>query len=69
METCGLDSKNNLRKNALLTADQAASDNWNRPYTREARRSRPSSRADCKFWPHVGRVNNVLATATRSARV
>ena len=36
VETGAADAKNNLLKNAPHTADQIASDNWNRPYTREA---------------------------------
>ena len=40
-----------------------ANDNWNRPYTREGA-SRTGTLAkslhDYKFWPHVGRVDNVF---------
>ena len=36
VESGAADAKNNLLKNAPHTADQIASDNWNRPYTREA---------------------------------
>jgi glycine dehydrogenase len=35
VETGAADAKNNLLKNAPHTADQIASDNWNRPYSRE----------------------------------
>ena len=42
------------------TADQIASDNWNRPYTREAAAFPAKSLHDYKFWPHVGRVDNVF---------
>jgi glycine dehydrogenase len=36
VETGVADAKNNLLKNAPHTADKIASDNWNRPYRREA---------------------------------
>jgi hypothetical protein len=46
--------------NAPHTADQIASDNWNRPYTREAAAFPAKSLHDYKFWPHVARVDNVF---------
>ena len=60
IETGAADAKNNLLKNAPHTADQIASDNWNRPYTREAAAFPAKSLHDYKFWPHVGRVDNVF---------
>jgi glycine dehydrogenase len=60
VETGAADAKNNLLKNAPHTADQIASDNWNRPYTREAAAFPAKSLHDYKFWPHVGRVDNVF---------
>ena len=54
------DAKNNLLKNAPHTADQIASDIWNRPYTREAAAFPAKSLHDYKFWPHVSRVDNVF---------
>ena len=54
------DAKNNLLKNAPHTADQIASDNWNRPYTREAAAFPAKSLHEYKFWPHVSRVDNVF---------
>jgi glycine dehydrogenase len=54
------DAKNNLLKNAPHTADQIASENWNRPYTREAAAFPAKSLHDYKFWPHVSRVDNVF---------
>ena len=54
------DAKNNLLKNAPHTADQIASDNWNRPYTREQAAFPAKSLHDYKFWPHVSRVDNVF---------
>ena len=53
-------AKNNLLKNAPHTADQIASDNWNRPYTREAAAFPAKDLLDYKFWPHVSRVDNVF---------
>jgi glycine dehydrogenase len=60
VETGAADAKNNLLKNAPHTADQIASDAWNRPYTREAAAFPAQSLHDYKFWPHVGRVDNVF---------
>ncbi len=54
------DAKNNLLKNAPHTADQITSDNWNRPYTREAAAFPAKDLHDYKFWPHVSRVDNVF---------
>jgi glycine dehydrogenase len=54
------DAKNNLLKNAPHTADQIASDNWNRPYSREQAAFPAKSLHDYKFWPHVSRVDNVF---------
>ena len=60
LETGAADAKNNVLKNAPHTADQIASDNWNRPYTREAAAFPAKSLHDYKFWPHVARVDNVF---------
>ena len=60
VETGAVDAKNNLLKNAPHTADQIASDNWNRPYTREQAAFPVQSLHEYKFWPHVGRVDNVF---------
>ncbi len=60
VETGAADAKNNLLKNAPHTADQIASDAWNRPYTREAAAFPAKSLHDYKFWPHVARVDNVF---------
>ena len=60
IENGSADAKNNLLKNAPHTADQIASDNWNRPYTREAAAFPTQSLHDYKFWPHVSRVDNVF---------
>ncbi len=55
-----VDSKNNLLKNAPHTADQIASDNWSRPYSRETAAFPVPSLRDFKFWPAVGRIDNVF---------
>jgi glycine dehydrogenase len=57
---CGTaDAKNNVLKNAPHTADQIASDSWNRPYSRQQAAFPAKSLHDYKFWPHVSRVDNV----------
>jgi glycine dehydrogenase len=60
IENGSVDAKNNLLKNAPHTADQIASDNWNRPYTREQAAFPAKSLHEYKFWPHVSRVDNVF---------
>jgi glycine dehydrogenase len=60
IENGSADAKNNLLKNAPHTADQIASDNWNRPYSREAAAFPTKSLLEYKFWPHVSRVDNVF---------
>ena len=60
VETGAADARNNLLKNAPRTADQIASDSWNRPSTREAAAFPAQSLHDYKFWPHVSRVDNVF---------
>ena len=60
VETGAADAKNNLLKNAPHTADQIASDAWNRPYSREQAAFPAKSLHDYKFWPHVSRVDNVF---------
>jgi glycine dehydrogenase len=60
VENGSADAKNNLLKNAPHTADQIASDAWNRPYSREAAAFPTKSLHDYKFWPPVARVDNVF---------
>jgi glycine dehydrogenase len=60
VETGAADAKLNLLKLAPHTADQVASDAWNRPYSREQAAFPAKSLLDYKFWPHVGRVDNVF---------
>ncbi len=59
VESGQADARNNLLKNAPHTADQIASDSWNRPYSREQAAFPAKSLQDYKFWPHVSRVDNV----------
>jgi glycine dehydrogenase len=59
IESGKADKQNNLLKNAPHTADMIASDNWNRPYSREQAAFPVKSLRDYKFWPAVGRVDNV----------
>lgn len=52
------DSKDNVLKNAPHTAEEALSDKWIHPYTREkAVYPLPYVKIN-KFWPPVGRINN-----------
>jgi glycine dehydrogenase len=60
VENGSADAKNNLLKNAPHTADQVASDDWNRPYSRAQAAFPAKSLHDYKFWPHVSRVDNVF---------
>ena len=54
-----VDAKNNVLKNAPHTADQVAADRWDRPYSREQAAFPVPGLRDWKFWPAVGRVDNV----------
>jgi glycine dehydrogenase len=60
VESGAVDAKNNLLKNAPHTADQIASDDWNRPYARSQAAFPVKELNEFKFWPHVGRVDNVF---------
>ncbi|CAE7867527.1 gcvP [Symbiodinium sp. KB8] len=54
-----VDKENNVLKRAPHTADMVISDSWDRPYSREqAVYPLPGLRSN-KFWPTVGRVDNV----------
>jgi glycine dehydrogenase len=53
------DPKNNVLKRAPHTAAAVTADAWDRPYSRaQAAYPAPWSRGN-KFWPSVGRVDNV----------
>ncbi len=60
IESGTADKQNNLLKNAPHTADMIAADNWNRPYARESAAFPVPGLRDYKFWPAVGRVDNVF---------
>ena len=60
VESGGVDAKNNLLKNAPHTADQIASEVWDRPYGREQAAFPVAGLKDFKFWPASGRVDNVF---------
>jgi glycine cleavage system P protein (glycine dehydrogenase) len=53
------DRKSNLLKNAPHTARQIASDQWDRSYSREQAAFPAPWTRDHKFWPAVGRIDNV----------
>ena len=53
------DRQSNLLKNAPHTARQIASDKWDRPYSREQAAFPAPWTRDHKFWPVVGRIDNV----------
>jgi glycine dehydrogenase len=54
------DKANNPLKNAPHPADVIAGDEWNRPYTRAQAAYPLQSLRDAKYWPPVGRVDNVF---------
>jgi glycine dehydrogenase len=54
------DRQDNLLKNAPHTADTVAADGWNRPYSREQAAFPAPWLRDYKFWPSVGRIDNVF---------
>jgi glycine dehydrogenase len=54
-----IDRENNPLKNAPHTARQIASEKWDRPYSREQAAFPASWTREHKFWPAVGRIDNV----------
>jgi len=54
------DRQNNLLKNAPHTAEQVMKAEWGYPYTRERAVFPTRWVRENKFWPSVGRINNVL---------
>ena len=54
-----IDPQINPLKQAPHTADTIAQAEWNRPYSREQAAFPVSALKDWKFWPAVGRVDNV----------
>jgi glycine dehydrogenase len=59
IESGQTDKQNNLLKNAPHTADMIASDDWARPYTRQQAAFPAPWLLEHKFWPSVGRIDNV----------
>jgi glycine dehydrogenase len=53
------DNKNNVLKNAPHTAQSVISDSWDRPYSRELAAYPLPWLREFKYWPPVGRVDNV----------
>jgi glycine dehydrogenase len=53
------DAKDNLLKNAPHTADMIASSAWTHPYSREQACFPTARLQEFKFWPAVGRIDNV----------
>jgi glycine dehydrogenase len=60
VEKGAIDKTNNPLKQAPHTGDVIASDNWNRPYSREQAAFPVPGLKDFKFWPACGRVDNVF---------
>ncbi len=54
------DRQNNLLKNAPHTARHVTQTEWSRPYSRERAVFPMDGNRENKFWPSVGRINNVL---------
>jgi glycine dehydrogenase len=54
------DKRNNVLKNAPHTADMLAAEPWDRPYTRQQACFPAKGLRDHKFWPAVGRIDNVF---------
>jgi glycine dehydrogenase len=57
-----------MQNRTVAAADQIASDIWERPCTREASAFPGKDLHAYKFWPHMGRVDNVFG-GIPSARV
>ena len=59
IESGEADPKNNLLKNSPHTADMIAADAWEHSYTREKAAYPAPWLREHKFWPAVGRIDNV----------
>ena len=59
IESGQADKQNNLLKNAPHTADVLTADKWDRPYSRAQAGYPAKWLHDHKFWPFVGRIDNV----------
>jgi glycine dehydrogenase len=54
-----IDAHDNPLKRAPHTAEEVTATEWNRPYSREQAAFPAPWVRENKFWPHVGRVDNV----------
>jgi glycine dehydrogenase len=59
VESGEMDRKNNPLKNAPHTAAAVVADHWDRPYSRELAAYPAPWTREHKFWPAVGRIDNV----------
>ncbi len=59
IESGRVDKQNNVIKNAPHTAEVVISDKWDRPYSREQAAFPTKAIRENKFWPSVGRIDNV----------
>ena len=59
IESGQADKQNNLLKNAPHTADMLAAEKWDHPYSREQACFPAKWLREHKFWPAVGRIDNV----------
>ncbi len=59
LESGQMDRQNNPLKNAPHTAPVVCADKWDRPYSREQAAFPAPWTREHKFWPAVGRVDNV----------
>jgi glycine dehydrogenase len=60
VETGQVDRQNNVLKNAPHTAEMLAAETWDHPYSREQACFPVKWLRDHKFWPAVGRIDNVF---------
>jgi glycine dehydrogenase len=59
VESGRIDPRNNPLKNAPHTADQIAAETWDHPYSRQQAAFPLPGLLDHKYWPVVGRIDNV----------
>ena len=60
IESGGMDAQNNPLKNAPHTAEAVVAEKWDRPYSREQAAFPATWLREHKFWPAVGRIDNVF---------
>ena len=60
VESGAMDKQNNPLKNAPHTADVVSANEWNHPYSREQAAYPAPWLHEHKFWPGVGRIDNVF---------